>query len=154
LQRYDPKSIEIKITRRINRDRNNPRFIVIAEKLEELRGKYNQKLIDNKEYLKGLIDLARSVIAIEKETKAIVEDTERKTLTRIFEKANTPSDEIKKIIDEIDEIITQERYDGWQNTSHGTKLIQQKLYRILYDHKLSDDEELFDKAYNYIREHY
>ena len=51
-------------------------------------------------------------------------------------------------------IITQERYDGWQNTSHGTKLIQQKLYRILYDHKLSDDEELFDKAYNYIREHY
>jgi len=154
LQRYDPKSIEIKITRRINKDRNNPKFIAISEKLEELREKYNQKLIDNKEYLKGLIDLARTVIAIEKETKAIVEDTERKALTRIFEKANTPSEEIKKIVDEIDEIITRERYDGWQNTSHGTKLIQQKLYRILYDHKLSDDEELFDKAYNYIREHY
>ena len=154
LQKYDPKSIEIKITRRINRDRNNPKFIAIAEKLEELRGKYNQKLIDNKEYLKGLIDLARSVIEIEKETKAIVEDAEKKALTRIFETANTPSEEIKKIIDEIDEIITKERYDGWQNTSHGTKLIQQKLYRILFDHKLSDDEELFEKAYNYIREHY
>ena len=154
LKPYNPKSIEIKITRRINRDPNNPKFIEIAEKLEQLREKYNQKLIDNKEFLKGLIDLARTVIEIEKAIQITTEEVKKNALTRIFEKANTPSKEIKKIIEKIDQIITQERYDGWQNTSHGTKLIQQKLYRILYDHKLSDDEELFEKAYNYIREHY
>ncbi len=154
LQPYNPKSIEIKITRRINRNRNNPKFIAIGEKLEQLRERYNQKLIDNKEYLKELIDLARSVIAIEKESKAIPEETKKNALTRIFEKANTPSKEIEKVVEEIDQIITKERYDGWQNTSHGTKLIQQKLYRILYDNKLSDDVELFEKAYNYICEHY
>jgi len=61
---------------------------------------------------------------------------------------------LKKIVEEIDQIISKERYDGWQNTITGTKLIQQKLYRILYTHKLYDDEELFEKAYNYIKEHY
>lgn len=154
LQPYNPKSIEIKITRRINRNRNNPKFVDIGEKLENLRDKYNQKLIDNKEYLKGLIDLARIAVAAEKETKATPEDTKKKALTRIFEKANTPSKEIKTIVEKIDQIITTKRFDGWQNTSSGTRLIRKELFRILYDHKLSDDEELFDKAYNYITEHY
>ena len=154
LKPYDPRTIEIKITRRINRDPYNPKVIKIAEKLEQLKEKYNQKLIDNKDFLKELIDLARSIIEIEKDTPVTTKSGNKNALTRIFEKANTPSKEIEKTIEEIDQIITKERYDGWQNTSHGTKLIQQKLYRILYDHKLSDDEELFNKAYNYIQEHY
>jgi len=154
LKPYNPKSIEIKISRRINRDPNNPKFIEISEKLEKLKEKYNQKLIDNKEFLKELIDLARSVIQIEKDAQASPKVGSKNALTRIFEKASISSEEIEKIVEKIDKIITQERYDGWQNTSHGTKLIQQKLYRILYDHKLSDDEELFEKAYNYIKEHY
>ena len=57
-------------------------------------------------------------------------------------------------IEEIDEIITKERFDGWQNTINGTKVIKQKLFQILYKHKLDDDEELFEKAYLYCREHY
>ena len=55
---------------------------------------------------------------------------------------------------EIDEIIEKQRFDGWENTIQGTREIRQALFRILYKHKLSDDEELFDKAFNYIREHY
>ena len=154
LKPYSPKSIEIKITRRINRDPNNPKFIEIAEKLEKLKEKYNQKLIDNKEFLKELIDLARSIIEIEKDAQQITESGKKNALTRIFEKAKTPSKEIEKIVEEIDQIISKERYDGWQNTVTGTKLIQQKLYRIVYTHKLDDDVELFEKAYNYIKEHY
>ena len=44
LSPYEPKSIEIRIIRRINKNKNNPKFIAIAEKLEKLKEKYNQKL--------------------------------------------------------------------------------------------------------------
>ena len=151
LSHYDPRSIEIKITRRINQNSKNPKFIEIGEKLTTLKEKFNQKLIDDGEYIKGLIDLATQVVRKEKPLQPI---DKKNALTRIFEKAKNPSKEIKTIVEKIDDIVTNQRFDGWQNTAHGTKLIQQKLYRVLYDHKLSDDEELYEKAYIYIQEHY
>jgi len=57
-------------------------------------------------------------------------------------------------IKEIDDVVTKERFDGWQNTINGTKLIKQKLYQILYKHKLGEDDELLEKTYLYVREHY
>ena len=72
----------------------------------------------------------------------------------VKQKLNDRLYNLKIIVEKIDDIVTNQRYDGWQNTSHGTKLIQQKLYRVLFDHKLSDDEELYEKAYTYIQEHY
>jgi len=148
---YNPRSIEIKITRRINQNSKNPKFVDIGEKLTTLKEKFNQKLIDDGEYIKGLIELATQVVRKEKSVQPI---DKKNALTRIFEKAKNPSKDIKSIVEKIDDIVTNQRYDGWQNTAHGTKLIQQKLYRVLYDHKLSDDEELYEKAYTYIQEHY
>ena len=148
---YNPRSIEIKITRRINQNSKNPKFVDIGEKLTTLKEKFNQKLIDDGEYIKGLIELATQVVRKEKSVQPI---DKKNALTRIFEKAKNPSKDIKSIVEKIDDIVTNQRYDGWQNTAHGTKLIQQKLYRVLYDHKLSDDEELYQKAYIYIQEHY
>lgn len=154
LKAYDPKSIEIKIIRRINLDPTNPKSIEIAEKLQHLKEKYNQKLIDNAEFLKELIDLARTVIETEKEVKQIQESNKKNALTRIFKRTKISSNEIEKTVEEIDDIVTKERFDGWQNTIHGTKLIRQKLYQILYRHKLGDDDELLEKSYLYVREHY
>ena len=160
LKPHNPKSIEIKITRRINRDPNNPKFIEIAEKLEKLKEKYNEKLLTNLEFLKELIILARSVLEIEKGAQQTRETNKKNALTRVFEKSKIDSKEVEKIIEEIDEIVTKERFDGWQNTINGTKLIKQKLLQILYKHKLPDEElkdkpgTVFYEAYLYLREHY
>ena len=64
------------------------------------------------------------------------------------------SKEIEETVVEIDNVVTKERFDGWQNTINGTKIIKQKLFQILYKHKIDGDEELFEKAYEYCREHY
>ena len=160
LKPYNPKSIEIKITRKINRDPSNPKFIEIAEKLELLKEKYNKKLIDNTEFLKELIELARNIVEIEKEAELTRESNKKNALTRVFEKSKIDSKEVEKIIEELDEIVSKERFDGWQNTINGTKLIRQKLLQILYKHKLSDEElkdepgTVYYEAYLYVREHY
>ena len=104
--------------------------------------------------------MARNIIEIEKEAELTRESNKKNALTRVFEKSKIDSKEVEKIIEEIDEIVSKERFDGWQNRINGTKLIKQKLFQILYKHKLSDEElndepgTVFFEAYLYVREHY
>ena len=44
--------------------------------------------------------------------------------------------------------------DGWQATTQGERLVQKELRRTLLKYKLHTDQELFDKAYEYIRQYY
>jgi type I restriction enzyme M protein len=45
-------------------------------------------------------------------------------------------------------------YAFWQHTSQGERLVQRELRRTLLKYKLHTDQELFDKAYGYIRQYY
>ena len=54
----------------------------------------------------------------------------------------------------IDDIVKKVRFDGWKNTSQGEREVQQALRRTLLKYKLHTDQELFDKAYGYIRQYY
>ena len=154
LEKYDPKIIEINITRRINHDPSNPDFVDISEKLQILKDKYNEHLLTNNQLLLALLELARKVVEIEKDVQQNTELNKKNALTRIFEKSQISSQEIEETVKEIDDVVTKERFDGWQNTINGTKLIKQKLYQILYKHKLGEDDELLEKTYLYVREHY
>ena len=102
----------------------------------------------------ALLELARKVVEIEKDIQQNTELNKKNALTRIFEKSQISSQEIEETVKEIDDVVTKERFDGWQNTINGTKLIKQKLYQILYKHKLGEDDELLEKTYLYVREHY
>jgi integrase/recombinase XerD len=42
----------------------------------------------------------------------------------------------------------------WQHTTQGERLVQKELRRTLLKYKLHTDQELFDKAYEYIRQYY
>jgi hypothetical protein len=104
--------------------------------------------------------LARRVIEVEKDVQQTNETNKKNALTRVFEKSKIDSKEVGKIVEEIDQVVTEERFDGWQNTIQGTKLIKRKLFQILYKHKLPDEElkdesgTVFYEAYHYVREHY
>ncbi len=43
---------------------------------------------------------------------------------------------------------------AWQATSQGERPVQKELRRALLKYKLHTDQELFDKAYSYIRQYY
>jgi type I restriction enzyme, R subunit len=54
----------------------------------------------------------------------------------------------------IDEIVRLVRFPGWQNTLAGERQIKKALRKSLFKYKLHADEELFEKAYSYIRQYY
>jgi type I restriction enzyme, R subunit len=46
------------------------------------------------------------------------------------------------------------RFQGWQNSIPGQKQVQKALRQSLLKYKLHKDQELFERAYAYIREYY
>jgi type I restriction enzyme, R subunit len=50
--------------------------------------------------------------------------------------------------------IKKVRFPDWQHTSQGERLVQKELRRTLLKYKLHTDQDLFDKAYGYIRQYY
>jgi type I restriction enzyme R subunit len=61
---------------------------------------------------------------------------------------------VERIVADIDEIVKKVRFPDWQHTSQGERLVQKELRRTLLKYKLHTDQELFDKAYGYIRQYY
>jgi hypothetical protein len=61
---------------------------------------------------------------------------------------------VERIVADIDDIVKKVRFPDWQHTSQGERLVQRELRRTLSKYKLHTDRELFDKAYEYIRQYY
>ena len=77
-------------------------------------------------------------------------------MTKLFEEARVEKTPIiiKQIVEDIDEVVKVTRFDGLQWTIAGEREIQRALRKTLLKYQLHRDQELFDKAYKYIREHY
>ncbi len=52
------------------------------------------------------------------------------------------------------QIVRVLRFDGWQNTTGGKREVKKALWKVLLNCKLHGDQELFDRAYRYIRQYY
>jgi type I restriction enzyme R subunit len=57
-------------------------------------------------------------------------------------------------VDDIDDIVRKIRFEGWQATEGGKREVRKALMRTLAKYKLHKDEELFEKAYGYVKEYY
>lgn len=60
----------------------------------------------------------------------------------------------KRIVADIDDIVKKVRFPDWQRTTQGERLVQKELRKVLLKYQLHRDQELFDKAYAYIRQYY
>ena len=69
-------------------------------------------------------------------------------------KTDTTPAIVERIVNDIDEIVRIVRFDGWQNSTTGEKEIKRELRRILWVKYVIKDEELFNKAFEYIKEYY
>ena len=151
------KEIEFQVSARIRRHGNHPRFIALGKRLEEIKDRLEQGLLTSIEYLKQLLVIAREVLQAEREVDP---EEERRSavaaLTELFRETRTETTPaiVERIVTDIDEIVRLVRFPGWQTTSAGERLVKQELRRALLKYQLHKDQELFDKAYGYIREYY
>ena len=135
----------------------NPKFKALGERLEDLKNRHQQGLLLSIDFLKELLALAKDVVRTERETPE-EEDIDRgkAALTALFEEARTGDTPVmvKRVVDDIDEIVRAVRFDGWQATHAGEREVKKALRQTLFRYKLHQDADLFEKAYGYIREYY
>ncbi len=142
---------------RFARHRNNSTFIALSQRLETLRTKAEQGLISSIEFIKHLCEIACETVQAEKQTDTVHErKTAKAALTELFLEMKTDQTPavVERIVTDIDNIVKYIRYDGWQNTTTGEKLVMKELRKILWVKYPIKDEELFNRAYAYIREYY
>ena len=61
---------------------------------------------------------------------------------------------VERVVADIDEIVRLVGCQGWQGTQAGEREVKKALRKALFKYKLHADEELFEKAYSYIRQYY
>ena len=107
--------------------------------------------------MKHLIQLAKDVVAAEKEVETEHERKGAKSaLTELFLEVRndqTPAI-VERIVNDIDEIVKIVRFPGWQSTAAGEREVKKALRKTLLKYNLHTDQDLFDRAYGYIREYY
>jgi type I restriction enzyme R subunit len=151
------REVEIKLIARLKKHAGNPKFKELGERLEKIREKHEQGLLNSLEFLKAILEVAKDTVATENQIDPEEDQDKALTaLTELFNEVKSKSTHIivERIVADIDAIVKHVRFDGWQTTTQGEREVQQALRRALLKYKLHTDQELFDKAYGYIREYY
>ncbi|MCM1222088.1 MAG: type I restriction endonuclease subunit R, partial [Lachnospiraceae bacterium] len=151
------KKIEINLVAKILAHANDPKFIDLGEKLEELREKHEQGLVTSIEFLKLLLELAKEAAQAEKEIVPEKDiDKGIAALTELFngvKNRETPVI-VERIVADIDNIVKIVRFDGWQNTTAGKQEVKKALRSVVWIKYKIKDKEVFEKAYSYIEQYY
>ena len=154
-RRKKAKIIHITLIGKI-RGKGDPRFEELGKRLERLKEKYEAGVLSSIEWLKELLEAARDIVRTEHETDEKVIPNGKQALTEIFlEIKNDATPQfIANVVEDIDKIVKATRFDGWQNNYGGQREIKKVLRQTLFKYKLHKEQELFEKAYAYIKEHY
>ncbi len=151
------KEIEIKLIARLRKHKDNPLFVALGERLEKLKERHEQGLLHSLDFLKELLTLAKEVVQAEKQVDPVDEQSKAKAaLTELFaevKNVETPV-VVERIVNDIDEIVRLVRFPGWQNTKAGEREVQKALRKVIYVKYQVKDQDLFDKAYGYIKQYY
>jgi type I restriction enzyme R subunit len=151
------QELELEITRRIRKHPNDPRFIELGKRLQELKEDLEKGLLLSIEHLKMLLEIARDLLQTEREVTTPDEQQSAKAaLTELFHETRTDQTPVvvERIVNDIDEIVRVVRFPGWQDTAAGAREVRRALRRALLKYQLHKDQELFDRAYAYIEQYY
>lgn len=160
MNKKNPKQAEKVIRILINRFKiqgENPVFKRLSERLEAIRDKAEKGLINSIEFIKELCQLAKETLQAEKGTENQTEQKNAKAaLTELFLELKTDTTPIivERIVNDIDEIVRVVRFDGWQNTTVGERGVKRELRKVLWTKYQIREEDLFNRAYDYIKEYY
>ena len=151
------KEIEIKVVRRLRKHSGNQKFKALLERLDALKERFESGQIHSVEFLKQLLVIAKDTVQAENEIPPEEDETRGKAaLTELFNEVKTDETPIlvERVVKDIDEIVRLVRFPGWQSTLAGEREVKKALRKALFKYTLHADEELFEKAYTYIRQYY
>ena len=151
------KEFELKLTARLRKHMGDPRYTALSERLEALKARHEQGLLNSVEFLKHLLELARDVVSTEKATPAEKDvDLGKAALTELFQQVKNDKTPVmvERVVTDIDEIVRLVRFPGWQSTAAGEREVKKALRKSLLKYQLHQDADLFDRAYGYIRQYY
>ena len=152
--------IEKMLRLRLGEHKGDPNFKKFAEKLDELREKMAQNLISSIDFLKQLLVLAKDLLEEEKK-KAEPQDKRAKAraaLTDLFQSIKTEETPIivEQVVNDIDnEVVNIVRQfnDAFQSVT-ARREIKKKLRSILWVKYQIKDNDVFERAYQYIEMYY
>ena len=136
---------------------NDPVFIELGRKLEALKDQHAQQLINATQLLKALLQLAAETAQAEKTVPPVdTAEQGKAALTALFEEVQNSRTPVivKRIVDDIDNIVRLVRFPGWQKMHKGVQDIQSEVLKIIWIQYKIKDKEIIDKAYSYIEQYY
>jgi type I restriction enzyme R subunit len=156
-------SIEARLARRLSGP-HHPVYDSLATRLDDLRRQRLASAEESVEFLKRLLEIARDVVAADKaddegrvdEVAPALLDPRIGALTQIFREyaPDATPQIIATVVHDIDEIVRQVRFAGWQQTAGGDRDVRRELRKTLNKHGLGTSGPVFDRAYAYIRANY
>lgn len=159
----NPKKIlevEKMLRLRLGEHHGDPNYKAFAEKLDELRRHMEENLITSIDFLRGLLTLAKEVLEEEKNSNQPLDKREqaKAALTELFESIRTEDTPIivERVVADIDEnvvAIVRKFKDAFKSIT-AQREIKKKLRSILWVNYQIKDQEVFDKAYQYIEMYY
>ena len=150
LELQDPRKsqeLELKIISRLRKHKDNPKFIELGRRLEALKERHEQGLLVNLAFIKQLLEIAREVVEAEKEVETTEDQDQGKAaLTELFNEVRNTNTSVM--------VVRIVRFPGWHQTIAGDREVKQALRKALLKYKLHQEQNLFDRAYEYIKQYY
>jgi type I restriction enzyme, R subunit len=125
--------------------------------MEAFKERHEQGHLVNLAFIKQLLEIAREVVEAEKEVETTEgQDQGKAALTELFNEVRNTNTSVmvERIVNDIDQIVRIVRFPGWQQTIAGDREVKQALRKTLLKYKLHQEQDLFDRAYEYIRQYY
>lgn len=147
------QTLETMLVKRFEQHAGNPQFMLLSERLRELRNRAELGLITSIQFVKDLCKLAKETLQAERETAV---KTPTQALTELFlsiKTGKTPA-VVEKIVRKIDGVVTEATFKGWQDSKAGTREVKSALRKSLIEFKLHMNDDLVGRAYAYIEEYY
>lgn len=149
--------VERQVTARIARHLHDPVFIELGQRLNALRERYADIQQSSLDFLRELLELARDTVAAEKAAEETPREEQGKAaLTELFEALKSEDTPIivENVVSRIDEVVRGVRFEGWQTTVEGDREVRRALRSTLYVQFKIRDNDVFEKAVEYVREYY
>ena len=141
----------------------HPVYQSLAEQIDRLRQQAIRKAEDSIEFLKQALEVARIAVQAERleaagrldEAQPLL-DPHIGALTQIVNEYKPEGAPVivDDVVRDIDTIVKQVRYTGWNETQEGDRTVRIELRKVLNKYGLPLTGPLFDNAYGYVSENY
>jgi len=155
-------TIDARIQRRLGQH-PHPVYRSLAEQIDRLRQQVIRKAEDSVDFLRQALEVARLAVQAERlEAEGLLDQAEALldphlgALTQIvdeYKPEGTPVI-VTDVVRDIDLIVKQVRFTGWNETQEGDRTVRKELRQVLKKFGLPLTGPLFDNAYGYVRENY